>query len=230
MSTLAIDIQALRFSWPDATQLQLDIPAWQVTQGQRVFLHGPSGSGKSTLLALLGGVNVAQAGRCSVLGQDLSRLNSATRDGWRADHVGFIFQQFNLIPYLSVLANVTLPCRLSARRRIRGGGDVITTAQQLLQRVGLSETLWHKPAMLLSIGQQQRVAAARALIGQPELVIADEPTSALDAARQQDFLSLLAEVCSEAGATLVYVSHDARLAAEFDTVIALNDINKAAHV
>ncbi|MBX9849877.1 MAG: ATP-binding cassette domain-containing protein, partial [Rhodocyclaceae bacterium] len=165
-----------------------------------------------------------------VLGQDLSRLNSATRDGWRADHVGFIFQQFNLIPYLSVLANVTLPCRLSARRRIRGGGDVITTAQQLLQRVGLSETLWHKPAMLLSIGQQQRVAAARALIGQPELVIADEPTSALDAARQQDFLSLLAEVCSEAGATLVYVSHDARLAAEFDTVIALNDINKAAHV
>lgn len=227
MEAPALELNQLRYRWPDSTAALLEIPHWQLARGQRVFLHGASGSGKSTLLGLLAGILVPQSGSCKVLGRDLARMASAERDRWRADHIGFIFQQFNLIPYLPVLANVTLPCRLS-QQRCKAAQDVTASAVQLLRRVDIPESLWHKPAMHLSIGQQQRVAAARALIGHPELVIADEPTSALDADRQRDFLTLLGEVCTEAQATLIYVSHDARLAAGFDRSVALAELNTRA--
>lgn len=221
----AIRLAGLKYRWPDANEDLLDIPAWQVTRGQRVFLHGDSGSGKSTLLSIVGGIVTPQSGDCYVLGKNLATASAAKRDAWRADRIGFIFQQFNLIPYLSAVANITLPCRISKRRKIACGKDIVGSAEQLLSRVELPVALWHKPAMLLSIGQQQRVAAARALIGFPELVIADEPTSALDAGRQQEFLKLLGEVCLEARATLIYVSHDHRLADSFDSIVPLNAIN-----
>ena len=166
-----------------------------------------------------------------MMGSDWSRLSGAQRDAFRADHVGYIFQQFNLLPYLSVVDNVLLPCRFSSRRRRRAaeqGGTPAQAARSLLARVGLPAALWQRRAAELSVGQQQRVAAARALMGRPELVIADEPTSALDAALRDSFMDLLLGECRAAGSTLVFVSHDERLAARFDEHLSLASVNLAA--
>ncbi|EGF33724.1 ABC transporter-like protein [Oxalobacteraceae bacterium IMCC9480] len=225
----AIAIEDLVFRWhPD--QPCLDIARFDVAVGERLFLHGPSGCGKSTLLALLAGVLVPQRGRITVLGQPLTALSASARDRFRVDHIGFIFQQFNLLPYLSVLDNTLLPCRFSQRRRTRASADSGSApdeARRLLNRVGLGADVLTRPAALLSVGQQQRVAAARALIGTPDLIIADEPTSSLDAARQQDFLALLQD-CAAASSTLVVVSHDARLAPHFSRTLALPLVNQVA--
>jgi putative ABC transport system ATP-binding protein len=222
----AIALRGARFAWPGAARPCLDIPRFVLDRGERVFLHGPSGSGKSTLLSLVGGVVLPDAGTVSVLGADLARLSGPARDRHRADHVGFIFQQFNLIPYLSAAANIALPCRFS-RRRAERSGAVEAAIERLAGHLDLSAELLGAPAGQLSVGQQQRVAAARALIGQPELVIADEPTSALDADRQSAFLRLLLNECEAAGAALLFVSHDLRLASAFDRVVALGEINRA---
>jgi putative ABC transport system ATP-binding protein len=200
----------------------------RVAAGRTVFLHGPSGCGKSTLLGLMAGVLQAQSGSVALLGQDWGSLSGAARDARRADHLGVVFQQFNLLPYLSVLHNVLLPCRFSVRRAQRCEDGPVAAAQLLLQRVGLGADLWGRRADALSVGQQQRVAAARALIGRPELVIADEPTSALDAARRDDFMHLLLSTCTAYGATLVFVSHDERLAMAFDERLSLPELNHAA--
>jgi len=170
-------------------------------------------------------------GTVSLLGTPWASLSGARRDAFRADHVGYIFQQFNLLPYLSVLDNVLLPCRFSGLRRQRAmaaAGSPQAAAAALLQRVGLNQELWARAASQLSVGQQQRVAAARALIGQPELVIADEPTSALDSALRDSFMALLLQQCLDTGTTLVFVSHDERLAPLFDSSLALQQINHAA--
>jgi putative ABC transport system ATP-binding protein len=227
-SILAID--QMRFSWSRAHSPCLDIPRFHVQAGERIFLFGPSGSGKSTLLGLLGGVLTPDSGSVRVLGQDFAATRASARDRFRVDHIGFIFQQFNLIPHLSVLDNVMLPCRFSARRRSRataGGNTVQAEAARLLGGLGLDRGLQARPATELSVGQQQRVAAARALIGQPEIIIADEPTSALDAERQQDFLALLLQECAASQATVLFVSHDRRLATCFGREVALADINLA---
>jgi len=202
-----------------------------IAAGRTVFLCGPSGGGKSTLLGLLAGVLLPRAGSVSLLGTRWSGLSGARRDAFRADHLGYIFQQFNLLPYLSVVDNVLLPCRFSALRRERAtqdGGSPGAAARDLLRRVGLADSLWTRPAAQLSVGQQQRVAAARALIGRPEVVIADEPTSALDAALRDSFMDLLLDACRASGGTLVFVSHDERLAARFDERLSLSAINRAA--
>jgi putative ABC transport system ATP-binding protein len=222
-----IDIHQLRFAWPRAARDTLAIDALHVAPGESVFLHGPSGCGKSTLLGLLAGVLVPTAGQVTLMGQPWSALGGAARDRLRADHVGYIFQQFNLLPSLSVLDNVRLPCRFSARRAQRAG-DAAATARALLAQVGLAEDHWTRRADELSVGQQQRVAAARALIGTPELVIADEPTSALDAALRDGFMTVLLAQCRTAGSTLVFVSHDERLATHFDRRLSLPAINTAA--
>ena len=227
MAEPALLIRDLRFRWPGQPQPCLDIPALELAAGARVFLHGPSGAGKSTLLGLLGGVAVPEQGRIELLGRDLARLSGHGRDAFRADHIGFVFQQFNLLPWLSAMDNVLLPCTFSARRRQRAS-DPSAEAARLLGHLDLAPALWDKPAAELSVGQQQRVAAARALIGRPELLIADEPTSALDAPRQQAFVDLLLAEAAAAGATLLFVSHDERLAAHFDRRIALHEINRAA--
>jgi len=195
-----------------------------------VFLHGPSGCGKSTLLSLLAGVLVADEGRVTLLGHDWSKLSGTQRDRSRVAHVGYIFQQFNLLPYLSVIDNVLLPCRFSQRREANASrnGSSRGEAEHLLDQMGLDRNLWNRQALQLSVGQQQRVAAARALIGQPEVVIADEPTSALDEDRREAFLDVLLTACAEHHSALVFVSHDQRIAQRFARHVLLPEINRAA--
>jgi putative ABC transport system ATP-binding protein len=223
----ALSIADLVYRWPRQATPCLDIPRFAIAAGEHVFLHGPSGGGKSTLLGLLGGVALPEHGHVELLGTATDRLSGRARDRFRADHIGFIFQQFNLLPWLSAIDNVLLPCTFSAQRRQRAG-DARVEAARLLTGLDLAPTLWEKPAAELSVGQQQRVAAARALIGRPEILIADEPTSALDAPRQQAFIDLLLKEAAAAGAALLFVSHDARLATHFDRTVALADINRVA--
>ena len=216
----AIVIDGLEYRWP-AGSFCLKLPSLAVNPENSLFLQGPSGSGKSTLLNLIGGVLTPQAGRIDLLGQPFSALPAAQRDAFRADHIGFIFQQFNLIPYLSVLDNVLLPCRFSARRAAQAG-DALVAATTLLDRLDIAPELHTRPAHALSVGQQQRVAAARALIGKPEILIADEPTSALDAPRQAAFVDLLLAEARANRSALIFVSHDLRLATHFDGVLELS--------
>jgi putative ABC transport system ATP-binding protein len=223
----AIQIADLLFRWPRQSRPCLDIPELHIAAGEHVFLHGPSGSGKSTLLGLLGGVALPEHGSLEVLGNEMTILSGRARDRLRADSIGFLFQQFNLLPWLPAIDNVLLPCTFSARRRQRAGNPR-EEAERLLTHLDLSPNLWRQPAAELSVGQQQRVAAARALIGKPEILIADEPTSALDAPRQQIFVDLLLREATEAGAALLFVSHDERLAAHFGRKLALADINRVA--
>ena len=221
MQSPAIAITNLAFRWRLADAFCLELANVTVDAGNSLFLHGPSGSGKSTLLNLIGGVLLPSHGSVSLLGQPLSELSACRRDAFRADHLGFIFQQFNLIPYLSVLDNVLLPCRFSTRRA-RRVSEPETEARRLLAGLDLDPALLSRPAAELSVGQQQRVAAARALIGQPEILIADEPTSALDAERQAAFVELLLSEAKRAGSAVVFVSHDLRLATHFDQTLALS--------
>jgi putative ABC transport system ATP-binding protein len=226
-----VDLSGVQFSWSATGLPVIDIESLQVGRGERVFLRGPSGSGKSTLLSLLAGVITPRRGTVRVLGRNIGVLGGAQRDRFRADHVGFIFQMFNLIPYLSVVENVSLPCGFSARRKARAeraGGSVENEAMRLLETLDMGDAaLLRRPVTDLSVGQQQRVAAARALIGAPELVIADEPTSSLDADRRAAFLDLLFRECARERAALVFVSHDAALAPLFDRAIQFAEINRA---
>jgi putative ABC transport system ATP-binding protein len=228
---LVIDLSEVRFAWTGESPVVVDIERFQVAPNERVFLRGPSGSGKSTLLSLLAGVVTPLQGSVRVLGHELGALGSAARDRFRADHVGFIFQMFNLIPYLSVVENVCLPCGFSARRReraARNAGNVEDEALRLLDHLDMAHSdLLRRPVTELSVGQQQRVAAARALIGGPELVIADEPTSSLDADRRAAFLDLLFRECASERAALIFVSHDGALAQRFDRAIPFGEINRA---
>ena len=209
----------------------IDVESLRINAGERVFLRGPSGSGKSTLLSLLAGVVSPLEGTVRILGQNLGAIGGAARDRFRADHIGFIFQMFNLISYLSVVENVCLPCGFSPRRAARAmqaGGSVQAEAVRLLEHLDMAHAqLLRRPVTELSVGQQQRVAAARALIGAPELVIADEPTSSLDADRRAAFLELLFRECAREKAALIFVSHDASLAPLFDRAIQFIEINRA---
>ena len=229
---MVIDVSNLEFRWQPNALTVLSIGELQVAEGERLFITGPSGSGKSTLLSLLSGVTTAVAGTVRIMDQALEGLGSVQRDHFRADHIGYIFQMFNLIPYLSVVDNVVLPCRFSVRRRARAlarSNDLRTEARRLLQHLDMDHRDLHQRAVsTLSVGQQQRVAAARALMGSPELLIADEPTSSLDADRRESFIRLLFDECREVGATLIFVSHDASLEHLFDRTIDLAEKNKSS--
>jgi putative ABC transport system ATP-binding protein len=229
---VVIDIQNLAFRWRPDAPVVLSIDAFQVASGECLFIKGPSGSGKSTLLSLLSGVTTAVDGSVRVMDQALERLGSVQRDHFRADHIGYIFQMFNLIPYLSVVDNVMLPCRFSASRRanaLKRGHGLEEEARRLLRQLDMDHPdLDRRAVTTLSVGQQQRVAAARALMGAPELLIADEPTSSLDADRRESFIRLLFEECRGVGATLVFVSHDASLERLFDRTVDLSLINRAS--
>ncbi|MCQ2030940.1 ABC transporter ATP-binding protein [Stutzerimonas zhaodongensis] len=230
MTAPLLELHHLGFAWPGQAEL-LDIPGFALEQNQSLFLKGPSGSGKTTLLGLIGGVQKAQRGTVRLLGNDLAALSAGARDRFRVDHTGYIFQQFNLLPFLSVAENVGLPCHFSKSRAARAcqrHGSVADATARLLSHLGIPADLLNRRAEALSIGQQQRVAAARALIGQPELVIADEPTSALDADSREAFLQLLFAECREAGSSLLFVSHDQSLAPLFDRSLSLSDLNRAA--
>ena len=209
----------------------LAIDRFELAQKERLFLRGPSGSGKSTLLGLIAGVLESSQGEIRVMDQDIGQMSGSGRDQVRADHLGVIFQMFNLVPYLSVVQNVILPCRFSKRRlqKVQENGGAETEAKRLLERLGLDdEALQARNVTELSVGQQQRVAAARALIGGPSLVIADEPTSALDSDARDRFIELLSEEANQTGAALLFVSHDSSLAPLFDRAVDLAEINGAA--
>ncbi|WP_322789151.1 ABC transporter ATP-binding protein [Thiohalocapsa halophila] len=226
-----VQLEGVRFRWRRKGPNILTLDGLVVGRGERVFIEGPSGSGKSTLLGLLAGVTVPQTGTVQVLGERLSARSGAERDHFRADHIGYIFQQFNLIPYLGIVDNVVLPCRFSAKRRERAlarSKGLRAEAKRLLGHLDLAEpALLREPVTSLSVGQQQRVAAARALMGAPELIIADEPTSSLDADRRRAFVQLLFDECKATGATLIFVSHDASLEPLFDRTLRLAEANQA---
>ena len=229
MSETILDLKNVCFSWKNSGRELLNLPELLVEQHDHVFLQGPSGSGKSTLLALVGGILVSESGTLKVLGTEIKSLSSSARDSFRVDHIGFIFQLFNLLPYLSIEENVMLPLSFSKIRAKRAGRtkiDQVNEAHRLLKALALGEQLAEKsPVTELSVGQQQRVAAARALIGNPELIIADEPTSALDADLRHSFLELLFGECKKAGSTLLFVSHDSSLSEHFKRKISMDEIN-----
>ena len=230
--TTTVEVNRIRFAWTSGQRDVLDIARFEVAAGERVFIQGPSGSGKSTLFSLLGGVLCPREGTVRVLGAGVSEMPARRRDRFRADHIGFVFQMFNLVPYLSMIDNVTLPCRFSPRRRERTkvalGNARSGGAPPARPGSGSTTTSCSHGAVTdLSIGQQQRVAAARALIGAPELIIADEPTSALDEGTRERFLELLFAQCDEAGASLLFASHDTRLGALFDRRVSLAELNHA---
>jgi putative ABC transport system ATP-binding protein len=218
----------VRFTWPGRQGFTLEIERLEVGRGETLLVTGPSGSGKSTLLSLLCGVVSPSEGCIIVLGTEMTSLSAARRDRFRAEHFGIIFQMFNLLPYLSILDNVILPLSFAGGRRqrvIASGQSVEAEARRLLVTLGLDpDEFAGQPAAALSVGEQQRVAAARALIGAPEIIVADEPTSALDRNRQLEFLDLLFRDLGEAGATLIMVSHDESLAPRFDRVLPLDEI------
>jgi putative ABC transport system ATP-binding protein len=226
MTALAIELTDVHFAWPRGEPV-LAIPKFEVARGERVFLKGASGSGKSTLLGLVGGVLQQAHGSIQVLGTSIRDLRGSRKDAFRAAHIGYIFQMFNLLPFLSILDNVTLAARFSRARATRAGGDLGGEARRLLAALGLSDPqLLMRPVAALSIGQQQRVAAARALLGRPDLLIADEPTSALDADTRLGFLELVMRECAGAGTTLLFVSHDTALASSFDRTVSMSEINR----
>ncbi len=226
MTELIINLQNLRFRWPEQEADMLYLPQLIVKKGEHLFIQGPSGSGKTTLLNLLTGITLPTSGSITILGTPLERLSITQRDQFRADHLGVIFQQFNLLPYLSIMENVQLPCGFSQRKKANAG-NMQDTAKRLLNHLSIPTSLLGKPVSKLSVGQQQRTAVARALMGSPEIVIADEPTSALDSDNRDRFLELLFQETEEQGSTLIFVSHDQHIAKRFNQVVDLNDINQA---
>ena len=211
----------------------LDIKELRIPRGQSIFLHGPSGSGKTTLLSVISGVLVPQQGSVRVLDQELTTLPASARDTLRGSRIGYIFQGFNLVPYLSVAENIALPCQLHAARRARiVAASLPAEVTRLAHRLDLTGQL-DAPVTKLSVGQRQRVAIARAIIGAPALIVADEPTSSLDTDRRDAFLALLTELTGEAkergsDTTLLFVSHDRSLATRFDQTLSIATLNRQA--
>lgn len=224
--TDAVRLRGLEYKWNARDAFGLSIGEFQVSPGERLLLLGASGSGKSTLLSLLTGIALPQAGTVEIMGQRLERLSGSGRDRFRAEHFGIIFQMFNLLPYGTVIDNVLLPLSFAPQRRARAmaAGGTDSEARRLLSALGLPAEIGQQTAATLSVGQQQRVATARALIGSPEIVVADEPTSALDDDRQQDFLDLLFGQVDATKGSLIMVSHDRRLARHFTRVVELSDV------
>lgn len=211
----AVLIEDLEFSYGENQPSILKIGKLALQKGQRVFVFGPSGSGKSTFLELVAGVLTPKKGALWILGQDLLKLSAAERDQFRADHLGYIFQSFNLIPYLTVRENILLALSVSPRKKKNVGPDVGGALLRLTQGLGVDQLL-DRPVNQLSVGQQQRVAAARALIGSPGLILADEPTSALDFDHREKFIQSLFAVAEAQRTTILFVSHDRTLEKLFD--------------
>lgn len=226
-----VQLSELQFSWPKQTKPVINIAEFSLGRGEHLFLQGPSGSGKTTLLSLIAAVLSPQSGSVVIDNVELGSLRRSQRDQFRVDHIGLVFQQFNLLPFLSVSENVQLSCRFSKSRRARAGGTKSALNKETLRLLDAmkidSEEIGHRSTSQLSVGQQQRVAVARALIGRPPLIIADEPTSSLDSDSRQAFLELLFSETKAAGSSLLFVSHDASLASAFDRSVDLRTINKA---
>ena len=222
-----IEMKNLSFTYPQQKKATLDIADFSVNKGEELFLHGPSGTGKTTLLEILSGVLKPSAGELKILGQDFMQLDERQRDAFRAEHMGYIFQNFNLIPYLTVAENIELPLHLSPARKKRVGNiDLNLVIHAMCGNLGIADIL-QKKVMELSVGQQQRVAVARALLGKPSLLLADEPTSALDTDHRERFLKLMFELSELYDTTVVFVSHDRTIQHLFSRAVSLASINRA---
>lgn len=216
----SLSIKDLFFTWSKHSEFALRIPNWQVETGKKVFLYGRSGEGKSTLLNLISGIESRYTGNIQVLGQDMAKLSQRKKDSFRANNIGIIFQQFNLLPYLSAQQNILLAQRF---RRVSNTPQSDQLAS-ICERLELSSHLLKQKAIELSVGQQQRVAVARALYGSPALIIADEPTSALDTQTREQFIQLLLD-CAQSS-TVIFVSHDMSLASHFDQQLGLAELQQ----
>jgi putative ABC transport system ATP-binding protein len=209
------------FAAPDGEITTIvDIPSFALDTQEEAGIRGASGSGKTTFLNLLAGILQPDKGHITIDGRDLTKLDESGRDRLRAGTIGYVFQNFNLLQGYTALENVLLGM-------LFGPGIDMVYARHLLDRVGLNHRLGYRPSQL-SVGQQQRVAVARALANRPKLVLADEPTGNLDQRHASDALTLIREVCRECGASLLLVSHDPAILRGFDRVEDLGELNRAA--
>jgi putative ABC transport system ATP-binding protein len=220
---MAVNIQNVRFAYPETPDKYiLNIANWSVSEEEKVFVHGPSGGGKSTLLNLLSGMLAPQQGSIKVFEHHLEKMSDRQRDQFRADHIGYVFQQFNLIPYLNAVDNIKLAAYFhKSVRKV----DIDIEITQLLSALNIPPHDWYKSVSKLSIGQQQRVAIARALINKPSLLIADEPTSSLDTINREAFMSILLSLVETYKMTLILVSHDLSISNYFSRIEALSGIS-----
>lgn len=220
MSNTAISFESVQYAWDKQESPFLVIDDLRIAPGEKLFLYGASGSGKSTLLNLMAGVLLPRAGSIHLLGTDVTRLSNRQRDQFRAQHMGIIFQQFNLIPYLNSADNLRMRIEFLPRDQQQAA---IAQIPLLLERLGIAQVA-QQQAHQLSVGQQQRVALARALLGSPRIIIADEPTSALDADLREEFMGLLFEMLDEK-TSLVFVSHDQQLLPRFNRVLNMQSFH-----
>jgi len=225
LPTHAIDIQNMHYQHRNDIDngAELSITQWQVGMAERVFLHGNSGSGKTTLLNLLCGILEPASGSINLFDNNICTLSKSNLDAFRAKNIGVISQKFNLIPYLSVLKNIQLAVYFAKNSNSIADNDV----QTLLKALQLPSNILHRQVSQLSVGQQQRVAVARALINQPKLLLVDEPTSALDVSAKNALMDVLMQLCDNTKTTLIFVSHDDTLARYFDSTIAISAFNKS---
>ena len=220
MSTAnVLELRGVRkgFASPDGGRVEVvDVEALELAAGEQAALRGSSGTGKTTLLHMIAGLVRPDAGSIWVAGHDIARLSEVERDAWRARHIGYVFQSFHLLQAFTALENVALASMFAGRAQVE-------RARALLERVGLGARLEYLPRKL-SIGQQQRVAVARALVNRPSLVLADEPTGNLDRSNADAALALIREACRESGAALLVVSHDERIVERFERVLDLGQL------
>ena len=223
MDDSIVKIESLRFQWSKNNNFKIFVPKLEVGRGKKVLFLGESGSGKTTLLSLICGFLEPLSGSISINDKIISDLTSTNKDAYRSDNIGIIFQQFNLLPYANVIDNIILPLYFS-KQRSKKVENKINAAINLCDQLRLPESILNQKASNLSVGQQQRVAVARALIGSPSIIVADEPTSSLDTEAQELFLDLMFDQISKNSSTLLMVSHDKSLTNYFDQVIDINEI------
>ena len=210
------------YSQPDGMPVPiLDIPSYSVDTGEQVVLVGRSGCGKTTLLHTIAGITRPDSGTVQLDGVEITRFSEATRDRIRADKLGYVFQTFNLLPGFSALENVLIGMTFSSRKVSK------ERATNLLERVGLGHRLNNKPGAM-SVGEQQRVAVARALANKPQLLLADEPTANVDPSNQSQIVDLIRQTCREEKIALLMVTHSMEVAGQFDRVDNLTEINQVA--
>ena len=217
-----IKIDQLEFNYHgNKLEPVLNIPRWYISREETVFLNGRSGSGKSTLLHLISGLLTPTNGTIAVDGKLISQFNSRKMNQYRAEHIGLISQQFNLIPYLSVIDNIKLANSFS-HNHIENLTSKVTN---IIQKLDLNRKVIDSKAGELSIGQQQRVAIARALINNPKILLADEPTSALDKKAKFSFIQTLKSIVEENQMTLIFISHDTALSQYFSKTVQMEELN-----
>ena len=223
MPVLVVQNLKKSYTSPDGERSAvIDVPHFALGGGEQVGLRGASGSGKTTFLNLIAGILQADEGRIEVDGRDMRTLSESGRDRHRAATMGYVFQTFNLLQGYTALENVELGMMF-------GSGVNTEYARELLDRVGLSHRIHYRPRQL-SVGQQQRVAVARALANKPKLILADEPTGNLDRHHAHEALDLMRQVCAEHGAAVLLVSHDPEILKAFPRCDDLTAVNRAARL